>query len=177
MTMNIWKTLRSTCNAFVTGHTLLWFVLNDGKLSRAVDAIISDPTNEVFVSPATFWELAIKVRTKKLDLLSPYDDFIRNGIVGNDFIVLPIEAKHTSLLTDMPFHHKDPFDRIRESNVQFKTAGENLALAPTLSIAHNGLMNSPGHRANILRPQFGRVGIGVLDSRRHGLMITQNFRN
>lgn len=73
--------------------------------------------------------------------------------------------------------NKDPFDRIRESNVQFKTAGENLALAPTLSIAHNGLMNSPGHRANILRPQFGRVGIGVLDSRRHGLMITQNFRN
>lgn len=93
-------------------HALLWFVLNDGKLSRAVDAIISDPTNEVFVSPATFWELAIKVRTKKLDLLSPYDDFIRNGIVGNDFIVLPIEAKHTSLFTDMPFHHKDPFDRI-----------------------------------------------------------------
>jgi PIN domain nuclease of toxin-antitoxin system len=44
--------------------------------------------------------------------LSPYDDFIRNGIVGNDFIVLPIEAKHTSLLTDMPVHHKDPFDRI-----------------------------------------------------------------
>ena len=86
--------------------------LNDGKLSRAVDSIISDSTNEVFVSPATFWELVIKVRTKKLDLLSPYDEFIRNGIVGNDFMVLPIEAKHTSLLTDMPFHHKDPFDRI-----------------------------------------------------------------
>lgn len=42
-------------------HALLWFVLNDGKLSRAVDSIISDSTNEVFVSPATFWELAIKV--------------------------------------------------------------------------------------------------------------------
>ena len=41
-------------------HALLWFVLNDGKLSRAVDAIISDPTNEVFVSSATFWELAAK---------------------------------------------------------------------------------------------------------------------
>lgn len=49
-------------------HALLWFVLNDGKLSRAVDSIISDSTNEVFVSPATFWELAIKVRTKKLEL-------------------------------------------------------------------------------------------------------------
>ncbi|MDQ3129497.1 MAG: colicin V production protein, partial [Acidobacteriota bacterium] len=44
-------------------------------------------------------------------------------------------------------------------------------------IAHTGLMNSPGHRANILQPNFGRVGIGVLDGGRRGLMITQNFRN
>ncbi|CAN5485164.1 hypothetical protein BH18ACI3_BH18ACI3_20570 [soil metagenome] len=72
---------------------------------------------------------------------------------------------------------KDPFDRIRESNVRYRTAGENLALAPTLSIAHTGLMNSPGHRENILRPQFGRVGIGILDGGRRGLMVTQNFRN
>lgn len=72
---------------------------------------------------------------------------------------------------------RDPFDRMREANVRFKTAGENLALAPTLQIAHNGLMNSPGHRANILRPQFGRVGIGVLDGGRRGLMISQEFRD
>ena len=72
---------------------------------------------------------------------------------------------------------RDPFDRMRESDVRFRTAGENLALAPTLQIAHTGLMNSPGHRANILRPQFGRVGIGILDGGRRGLMVTQNFRN
>ena len=70
-----------------------------------------------------------------------------------------------------------PFDRIRAADVRFLTAGENLALAPTVEIAHTGLMNSPGHRANILRPQFGRVGIGVIDGGRRGLMITQNFRN
>ncbi len=73
-------------------HTLLWFVLNDNKLSRTADAIISEPNNQIFVSPATFWELAIKVRTKKLDLLSPYDEFIQNGIINNDFKVLPIES-------------------------------------------------------------------------------------
>jgi len=72
---------------------------------------------------------------------------------------------------------KSPFDRMRESEVRFRTAGENLALAPTLKIAHTGLMNSPGHRANILHSRFGRVGIGILDSGRHGLMVTQNFRN
>uniref|UniRef100_UPI0017FEC816 CAP domain-containing protein n=1 Tax=Ramlibacter sp. TaxID=1917967 RepID=UPI0017FEC816 len=68
-------------------------------------------------------------------------------------------------------------DRMRKGEVRYLLAGENLALAPTLPVAHQGLMNSPGHRANILRPQFGRVGIGVLDGGRHGLMVTQDFRN
>ena len=72
---------------------------------------------------------------------------------------------------------KTPFDRISEAGVRYLTAGENLALAPTLPLAHTGLMNSPGHRANILRPQFGRAGIGILDGGRRGLMVTQLFRN
>ena len=72
---------------------------------------------------------------------------------------------------------KDPFQRMRDAGVTFRTAGENLALAPTLQLAHTGLMNSPGHRANILHPQFGRVGIGILDGGRRGLMVSQEFRN
>ena len=72
---------------------------------------------------------------------------------------------------------RSPFDRMEAADVRFLTAGENLALAPTLSIAHQGLMNSPGHRANILRPEFGRVGIGIMDGGLRGLMVTQNFRN
>jgi uncharacterized protein YkwD len=77
-------------------------------------------------------------------------------------------------------HHtpegKDPFDRMKQQGVKFVTAGENLALAQTLKLAHNGLMNSPGHRANILQPAFGRLGIGILDGGMYGLMVTQNFR-
>ncbi len=72
---------------------------------------------------------------------------------------------------------RDPFDRIREANVSFVAAGENLALAPTVTVAHNGLMNSPGHRRNILNRNFGRVGIGIMDGGMRGLMVTQNFRN
>lgn len=71
----------------------------------------------------------------------------------------------------------DPFDRMRAADVSFQAAGENLALAPTLRVAHEGLMNSPGHRANILQKQFGRVGIGIIDGGMRGLMVTQNFRN
>ncbi|HEU4930608.1 MAG TPA: CvpA family protein [Pyrinomonadaceae bacterium] len=70
-----------------------------------------------------------------------------------------------------------PFDRMKQANVRYITAGENLALAPTLQIAHTGLMNSPGHRANILRREFGRVGIGVMDGGMRGLMVSQEFRN
>jgi uncharacterized protein YkwD len=80
------------------------------------------------------------------------------------------------------FSHYSPeklslFDRMAEANVSYHMAGENLALAPTLFMAHKGLMESPGHRANILRPGFGRLGIGILDGGRYGLMVTQNFRN
>ncbi|TKC09659.1 CvpA family protein [Pedobacter frigoris] len=71
----------------------------------------------------------------------------------------------------------DPFQRIQAEKIIFVTAGENLALAQTLAIAHQGLMNSPGHRKNILRSGFGRLGIGILDGGVYGLMITQNFRN
>ena len=72
---------------------------------------------------------------------------------------------------------KDPFERIRAANIHFATAGENLALAQTVEIAHVNLMNSPGHRANILNPSFGRVGIGILDGGFYGLMISQEFRD
>jgi uncharacterized protein YkwD len=72
---------------------------------------------------------------------------------------------------------KDPFQRMKDAGIRFRTAGENLALAPTLQIAHTGLMNSPGHRANILNPSFGRVGIGIMSGGRRGIMVSQEFRN
>ncbi len=71
----------------------------------------------------------------------------------------------------------DPFERMHAAGIDFTSAGENLALAPTLQLAHNGLMNSPGHRANILSPNYGTVGIGIVDGGRYGLMITQDFTN
>ena len=72
---------------------------------------------------------------------------------------------------------RDPFDRMRAAGVRYLAAGENLALAPTVQVAHTGLMNSPGHRANILHGSFGRVGIGIMDGGIRGLMVSQEFRN
>ena len=70
-----------------------------------------------------------------------------------------------------------PFDRMRAAGIGFVVAGENLAYAPDVETAHNGLMNSPGHRANILRPEFGRIGIGIVKSQAQGAMFTQDFTN
>ena len=78
------------------------------------------------------------------------------------------------------FAHEDssgltPAERLSLAHVSFRVAGENLALAPSIDLAHIGLMNSPKHRENILDPEFGRIGIGVMDAGPYGLMVTQNF--
>ncbi len=68
-----------------------------------------------------------------------------------------------------------PFDRMEQASIVYQYAGENLAFAPEVTIAMDGLMKSPGHRANILSPNFGKVGIGVLDAGIYGKMFVQEF--
>jgi uncharacterized protein YkwD len=68
-----------------------------------------------------------------------------------------------------------PADRVDKDGIRYGIVGENLALAPTVAIAHKGLMESPGHRANILRPEFRKIGIGVIDGGVYGKMFTQVF--
>ncbi|MEK7571510.1 MAG: CvpA family protein [Patescibacteria group bacterium] len=70
-----------------------------------------------------------------------------------------------------------PFDRMSAAGIEFLNAGENLALAPTTPLAMQGLMNSPGHRANILNPNFNKIGIGVIDGGMYGKMYSQEFTN
>jgi len=68
-----------------------------------------------------------------------------------------------------------PFDRMAMNDISFTSAGENLALAPSVSLAMDGLMKSPGHRANILSKDFGKIGIGVIDGGIYGEMFCQEF--
>ena len=97
--------------------------------------------------------------------------------------LIKVARKHSAdMLARGYFSHYSPegksaFDRLRADKISFLLAGENLAFAPTLRIAHGGLMNSPGHRANILRPQFRKVGIGIMDAGPRGIMVTQQFSN
>ena len=70
-----------------------------------------------------------------------------------------------------------PFDRMDEAGIIFTAAGENLALSPNADIAMQGLMNSPGHKANILSTSFGRIGVGVIDGGIYGELFCQEFTN
>ena len=70
---------------------------------------------------------------------------------------------------------KTPMERFVETKISFQAMGENLALAPNVQTAHEGLMNSPEHKENILSPDYTRVGIGVMDGRYYGKMFVQEF--
>ena len=93
-------------------HTLLWFALADPLLSGTATSLIMDPANEKLVSPASYWEIAIKISVKKYALSKPYEVFMQEAIDMNGFGYLHIEPKYTARLTTLPFHHRDPFDRL-----------------------------------------------------------------
>ena len=93
-------------------HALLWFYLGDDRLSGPAQSAIMDPANVKLISPASYWEIAIKLSLRKYVLNVPYDEFIREAVHDNGFEILPIEPRHTSALVAMPHHHKDPFDRL-----------------------------------------------------------------
>jgi PIN domain nuclease of toxin-antitoxin system len=99
-------------NVLLDTHALLWFVLGDARISHRARQLVLDPDNTIWVSPATYWEIAIKVSLGKFLLQEPYEVFMQRGIDGNGFKILPILPRHTAVLTTLPYHHRDPFDRL-----------------------------------------------------------------
>jgi PIN domain nuclease of toxin-antitoxin system len=93
-------------------YTLLWYTLADPKLSGPATALILDSANEILISPASYWEIAIKVSIGKLTLHQPYENFLDACLNKYGFTILPIEPSHTAALITLPFHYKDPFDRL-----------------------------------------------------------------
>ena len=81
----------------------------------------------------------------------------------------------TGAFSHIDLEGKGPADRMKNYDITFMMAGENLAYAPNLEEAHNGLMNSQSHRENVLHPFFGRVGIGVIDGGSYGKIYVQEF--
>lgn len=92
-------------------HAFLWFLLDDERLSIPARTAI-EQTEILFLSPASHWEIAVKIALGKYTLPEPFAEFMARELAGNDMAILPIEISHTAQLTTLPFHHRDPFDRL-----------------------------------------------------------------
>ncbi len=93
-------------------HAFLWFVLDDPRLSIAAMAAIESRDNTVFVSPVSHWEIAIKISLGRYVIKHDFVAFWETAMSASRFQFLPITLQHSALLASMPFHHKDPFDRL-----------------------------------------------------------------
>ncbi len=82
------------------------------SISYAARLLIENPATEVEVSPASYWEIAIKIGKEKYSLPEPYEVFMLRELADNEFRILPVEIRHTALLTTLANHHRDPFDRL-----------------------------------------------------------------
>lgn len=92
-------------------QAFLWFLLDDPKLRVTVRALIEEPENQIEVSPVTDLEIAIKIDAKKYAMPKSFLPILVRQLAPNDFPILQITPAHVGVLTDVPFHHRDPFDR------------------------------------------------------------------
>lgn len=93
-------------------HTLIWAVDDPAQLGAQAVAELQDPTNELLLSAGSIWELAIKVGAKKLELSTPYRQWILQAISDLGLTILPISVEYANVQTELPRHHKDPSDRL-----------------------------------------------------------------
>lgn len=98
--------------ALLATHAFLWFIGDDPQLSANARAHIEDGANDILLSAASLWEMAIKVSLGKLSLSLPFDTFIPRQLSLNTIGVLAISMDHVSGIVSLPFHHRDPFDRM-----------------------------------------------------------------
>lgn len=99
-------------------HSFLWYITGDGSLSASARQVMDEKAHPVYVSMASLWELAIKTTLGKLVLAKPFEELIPEQLERNEFTVLPISVGHLARLTQLPFHHRDPFDRLLIAQAQ-----------------------------------------------------------
>ena len=93
-------------------HVLLWFVLDEPRLSKTARTRIIESDDAVFISPASLWEVAIKIGLGKYSIPGPFEEFWTHQMSLNSFSLLPISLAHTARVIDLHPVHRDPFDRL-----------------------------------------------------------------
>ena len=95
-------------------HTAIWFTLNDPQLSSTAQTAIETEPGKVYISPASYWEIAIKIQKRNYQLQVPFQRFWERAIAedGGGLTLLPIGIAHADRLITLPAFHRDPFDRM-----------------------------------------------------------------
>jgi PIN domain nuclease of toxin-antitoxin system len=93
-------------------HIFIWWADKPEKLSPAALSALEDEANELLLSVASVWEMQIKIQLGKLKLSLPLKELVKNQQDTNDLRVSPVALTHVLALDALPFHHKDPFDRL-----------------------------------------------------------------
>lgn len=93
-------------------HILIWANQDREKLSQNLINILSDNRHEFFISMASIWEMQLKIQNKKLDIVPSLGCVLHEIELKNLYTILPIKKEHIQNLEYLPFHHKDPFDRM-----------------------------------------------------------------
>lgn len=118
--------------ALLDTHTFLWWNLDAPELSATAREFIADSQNEIFISAASGWEIAIKYGKGRLKLPEPPEIFIANRLTLHNFAPLPIQLSHAAAVYQLPHIHQDPFDRLLIAQSQLEklpllTADSNIA--------------------------------------------------
>jgi PIN domain nuclease of toxin-antitoxin system len=93
-------------------HIFIWWADQPEKLSQAALSALKDEANELLLSVASVWEMQIKIQLSKLKLSLPLKELIKNQQDINALSVSPVTLTQVLALDALPFHHKDPFDRL-----------------------------------------------------------------
>jgi PIN domain nuclease of toxin-antitoxin system len=93
-------------------HTFLWLDGSPEHLSPAALAACEEPTNELYLSVVSAWEIQIKHQINRLQLDVPLEEMIQGQQTANDLKILSVELRHVYILRQLPLHHHDPFDRL-----------------------------------------------------------------
>lgn len=100
-------------NYLLDTSAFVWYVSSQRRLTDPARDMIGGEDNNIYLSLASVWELAIKFRTGKLELLPPpFSDWIDRELNTNSFRLLEIKLQHLKLIADLPLVHRDPFDRL-----------------------------------------------------------------
>lgn len=96
----------------VDTNVLLWFIMGDERISSDVVEIFHNEQSNLLVSVASIWEISIKYSLKKIELRPDLETFIDKYIIKQHYEILPVKMEHMVYLSKLPFHHRDPFDRM-----------------------------------------------------------------